>query len=130
MGEYDFQTRQLRFVNAGHNPPILCWEDARHSELLEAGTTILGAFEELPFLEIGRRENLQNFTIHLYTDGLTESMNPEDEEFGEDRFRSFVDDHSGINPEEFHQKFLKLMGEFSANVPLNDDLTLLSLRFD
>ena len=130
LGEYDFQTRQLRFVNAGHNPPILCWEDARHSELLEAGTTILGAFEELPFLEIGRRENLQNFTIHLYTDGLTESMNPEEEEFGEDRFRSFVDDHSGINPEEFHQKFLKLMGEFSANVPLNDDLTLLSLRFD
>ena len=109
LGEYDFQTRQLRFVNAGHNPPILCWEDARHSELLEAGTTILGAFEELPFLEIGRRENLQNFTIHLYTDGLTESMNPEDEEFGEDRFRSFVDDHSGINPEDFHQKFLKLI---------------------
>lgn len=130
LGEYDFQTRQLRFVNAGHNPPILCWEDARHSELLEAGTTILGAFEELPFLEIGRRENLQNFTIHLYTDGLTESMNPEEEEFGEDRFRSFVDDHSSINPEDFHQKFLKLMSEFSGNVPLNDDLTLLSLRFD
>lgn len=130
LGEFDFLTRQLRFVNAGHNPPILCRKDEGQSELLEAGTTILGAFEELPFLEIGKRENLQNFTIHLYTDGLTESMNPEEEEFGEDRFRAFVDDHSGVNPEDFHLEFLKLMGEFSDNVPLKDDLTLLSLRFD
>ena len=101
-------------MNAGHNPPILCRKDEGQSELLEAGTTILGAFEELPFLEIGKRENLQNFTIHLYTDGLTESMNPEEEEFGEDRFRAFVDDHSGVNPEDFHLEFLKLMGEFSS----------------
>jgi hypothetical protein len=48
---------------------------------LEAGTTILGAFELVPFLEVGKREGLQNFTIHLYTDGLTEAMNPEEEEF-------------------------------------------------
>lgn len=130
LGEFDFLTRQLRFVNAGHNPPILCRKDHGQSELLEAGTTILGAFEELPFLEIGKRENLQNFIIHLYTDGLTESMNPAEEEFGEDRFKAFVDDHSGINPEDFHLEFLKLMGEFSDNMPLRDDLTLLSLRFD
>lgn len=130
LGEYDFQTRQLRFVNAGHNPPILCREPEGQTEFLEAGTTILGAFEELPFLEIGKRENLQKFTIHLYTDGLTESMNPEEEEFGEDRFRTFVNDHSGINPEDFHQEFMNLMGEFSKSIPLRDDLTLLSLRFD
>jgi sigma-B regulation protein RsbU (phosphoserine phosphatase) len=129
LGEFDFQTHDLRFVNAGHNPPILCWEDSGKTELLEAGTTILGAFEELPFLEIGKRENLERFTIHLYTDGLTESMNPEEEEFGEDRFRAFVDAQVGVNPENFHQEFLKLMGEFSREIPLRDDLTLLSLRF-
>lgn len=130
LGEFDFQKRHLRFVNAGHNPPILCREDGGRIELLEAGTTILGAFEELPFLEIGERINLEKFTIHLYTDGLTESMNPEEEEFGEDRFMSFVEGHLGINPENFHQEFLELMSEFSANIPLKDDLTLLSLRFD
>nr|WP_222718667.1 PP2C family protein-serine/threonine phosphatase [Algoriphagus sp. AK58] len=130
LGEYDFTTRGLRFVNAGHNPPILIWESSGRTELLEAGTTILGAFEELPFLEIGTRDNLQKFTIHLYTDGLTESMNPEEEEFGEDRFRTFVDAHIGVNPEDFHLEFLKLMGDFSKSIPLKDDLTLLSLRFN
>ncbi len=129
LGEYDFIKKQLRYVNAGHNPPILCWEKTSKTELLEAGTTILGAFEELPFLEIGLREDLSQFTIHLYTDGLTESMNPEEEEFGEDRFRKFVDNHLQVDPEEFHREFLSLMQDFSRNIPLRDDLTLLSLRF-
>lgn len=129
LGEYDFRTKRLRYVNAGHNPPILCWEKTKKSELLEAGTTILGAFEELPFLEIGLRQNLENFTIHLYTDGLTESMNPVEEEYGEDRFLKFVNSHLSVNPEDFHKEFFGQMQEFSQDVPLRDDLTLLSLRF-
>ncbi|MFL0682682.1 MAG: PP2C family protein-serine/threonine phosphatase [Algoriphagus aquaeductus] len=129
LGEFDFQTRKLRYVNAGHNPPLLCKENEGNTELLEAGTTILGAFEELPFLEIGVRENLQQFTLHLYTDGLTESMNPEEEEFGEDRFRAFIEKNRCTDPEDFHREFFQLMGDFSKNIPLRDDLTLLSLRF-
>ncbi|OOG75279.1 PP2C family protein-serine/threonine phosphatase [Algoriphagus sp. A40] len=129
LGEYDFKTKKLRFVNAGHNPPILCWEKTNKSELLEAGTTVLGAFDKLPFLEVGERENLENFTIHLYTDGLTEAINPEEEEYGEDRFRKFVDSHLCMNPADFHREFFGQMQVFSQEVPLRDDLTLLSLRF-
>lgn len=129
LGEYNRATKKLRYVNAGHNPPILCWEKAKNSELLEAGTTILGAFDVLPFLEIGERENLDKFTIHLYTDGLTEAINVAEEEFGEDRFRFFVDEHLCMNPEDFHRKFFGQMEEFTGTVSLRDDLTLLSLRF-
>lgn len=129
LGEYNRKTKKLRYVNAGHNPPILCWEKEKKSEILEAGTTILGAFDELPFLEIGVRENLENFTIHLYTDGLTESMNQEEEEYGEERFQEFVDEHLCINPEDFHREFFERMNSFTQQVPLRDDLTLLSLRF-
>ncbi len=129
LGHFNFRTRELHFVNAGHNPPLLCWEKEKRSEILEAGTTILGAFEELPFLEIGIRKNLNDFTIHLYTDGLTEAMNSFEEEYGEERFQSFVDTHINMDPEEFHTVFLEKMSEFSQDVPLTDDLTLLSLRF-
>jgi phosphoserine phosphatase RsbU/P len=129
LGEYNRKTKKLRYVNAGHNPPVLCWEKLMKSEILEAGTTVLGAFEELPFLEIGERENLTNFTLHLYTDGLTEAMNPEEEEFGEERFQNFVDFHLGMNPEDFHREFFSQMQAFTKRVALRDDLTLLSLRF-
>lgn len=129
LGEYDYIAKKLRYVNAGHNPPILCWEKTNKSELLEAGTTVLGAFEKLPFLEVGERENLENFTIHLYTDGLTEALNPAEEEYGEDRFRKFVDSRLCMNPVDFHREFFGQMQVFSQEVPLRDDLTLLSLRF-
>jgi len=129
LGHFNFRTRELHFVNAGHNPPLLCWEEEKRSEVLEAGTTILGAFEELPFLEVGKRKNLHHFTIHLYTDGLTEAMNSLEEEYGEERFQTFVETHLGMDPEEFQRVFLQKMGEFSQDVPLIDDLTLLSLRF-
>lgn len=129
LGHFNFKTRELHFVNAGHNPPLICWEKEKRSEILEAGTTILGAFEKLPFLEVGSRKNLGDFTIHLYTDGLTEAMNSSEEEYGEERFQSFVDHHLDMDPEQFHRVFLEKMGEFTQDFPLIDDLTLLSLKF-
>ena len=128
-GKFNHKTRKLEYVNAGHNPPILCREDENEIELLEAGTTILGAFEELPFLEIGNRDLSADFTLHLYTDGLTETLDEEEREFGEDRLSDFVKDHLCIDPGDFHEKFLDVLKAFTGEVPLRDDLTLFSLRF-
>ena len=129
LGEYDFGKKRLRYVNAGHNPPILCWEKGGKTELLEAGTTILGAFEQLPFLETGERQNLDSFTIHLYTDGLTEILNARDEEFGEERLQKFVSSHLTTDPERFHIEFFQEIEDFKGPIPLRDDLTFMSLRF-
>ncbi|WP_194776305.1 PP2C family protein-serine/threonine phosphatase [Pararhodonellum marinum] len=128
LGYYNFKTRRLEYINAGHNPPVLCWEGEKRTELLEAGTTILGAFEELPFLEMGHRDHLKGFSIHLYTDGLTECFNRKDEEYGEARFLKFVRRNICIDPTEFHRTFFMELNEFSEGVTRKDDVTLLSLR--
>jgi len=129
LGYYNFKNRELIYVNAGHNPPVLCWEGEKRSELLGAGTTILGAFEELPFLEIGQRSHLKGFTIHLYTDGLTESMNDKEQEYGDERFLQFVKNRLCIAPNLFHDLFFTELKEFSAGGEQRDDITLLSIRF-
>lgn len=129
LGEYEFASGNLRFVNAGHNPPVLYGAATGTIEFLEAGTTILGAFEFVPFLEVGMREGLRDFTIHLYTDGLTEAMNPEEEEFGEERLKEFIGKNKDRDPAQFHLEFRLAMDKFSKKVPFHDDLTLLSLRF-
>lgn len=129
LGYYNFKTNKFQYVNAGHNAPLLCGNIPGKIELLNAGTTILGAFEELPFLEIDEKENLKDFTIHLYTDGVTEATNEEGEEYGEDKLEDFVLQHLCVDPDDFHREFFKEMNDFSKDVPLRDDLTLLSLRF-
>lgn len=130
LGCYNPKRKSLTYINAGHNAPLLCWDKDDFCEELHAGTTILGAFEKLPFLEIGSRENLSDFSIHLYTDGVTEAMNEKEEEYGDERFFTFVNNRSKVVPEEFHQLFLDEIKGFTGDVPLRDDLTLLSLRFD
>lgn len=129
LGYYNFKTQSLQYINAGHNPPVLCWENNNNSELLEAGTTILGAFKDLPFLEVGQRTGLKNFTIHLYTDGLTEVFNIQDEEYGEERFLDFINRNICVEPEAFHSSFFEEWSEFSGGVSRRDDITLLSIRF-
>ena len=129
IGEYTKDTGELQFVNAGHNPPVLRDLKTNSVEFLEAGTTILGAFESLPFMEVGRRREMKDFMLHLFTDGLTEAMNPAEEEFGEERFRELVEKNSAQDPSEFHQEFRIVLDKFTAKVPFHDDLTLLSLCF-
>ena len=52
-----------------------------------------------------------------------------EEEFGEERLNEFVEKHLCMDPDDFHREFFKKMADFSQEVPLRDDLTLLSLRF-
>jgi sigma-B regulation protein RsbU (phosphoserine phosphatase) len=130
LGYYNYKTRELIYVNAGHNPPVLCWEGERRTETLKAGTTILGAFKDLPFLELGIREHLSQFTIHLYTDGLTESCNSDEEEYGDERFEKFISKNMCIHPNLFHDSFFQDLDNFSNGVARKDDVTLLSLRFN
>ena len=130
LGHYSYSKRKLSYVNAGHNPPILCMSGSGSPEVLEAGTTILGAFETLPFMEQGQRENLDKFMLHLYTDGLTEALNPSEEEFGEERLLDYVKSHPGASPADFHEGFLSDLANFSEGIPVRDDITLLSLQFN
>jgi sigma-B regulation protein RsbU (phosphoserine phosphatase) len=129
LGHYDYRKRELTYVNAGHNPPVLCWEGENRIELLGAGTTILGAFETLPFLEIGKRSHLTGFTIHLYTDGLIESQDQKEEEYGDERFHDFIKDRLSIAPKQFHKLLSEELNQFSKGTEQRDDITLLSLRF-
>lgn len=129
LGYYNYKTRALSYINAGHNAPILCWEGEMRSEKLGAGTTILGAFEALPFMEVGHRDHLKGFSIHLYTDGLTESFNEAGEEYGDERFEKYIKTQLCVDPEIFHKDFFEELDRFSNGKERSDDITLMSLRF-
>jgi sigma-B regulation protein RsbU (phosphoserine phosphatase) len=127
MAIYDFRTKQLRYVNAGHNPPVLM-DDKGEVTLLTEGTTVLGAFDPLPFLNMGVIEDLEKFTLFLFTDGVTETFNEDEEEFGSDRLELFLASHAEESLDNTHKNLLKVLNQFKATKDFTDDLTFLSCK--
>lgn len=124
LGIYDFTEKVFEYVNCGHNPLYLVLKD----EVLELndGTTVLGMFDPLPFLETKRIENLSEFMFFGYTDGLTETFNTNDEQFGEERLTAFFKDGIPEDINSFHTELFKQLDEFRAETPYRDDITMLS----
>ena len=126
---YDFKAKTLEYVNAGHNPPVLINGQGKAEQLSE-GTTILGAFNPLPFLSTGTVENLDAFSLFLFTDGVTETFNDQGEEYGVERLEAFLKKHQGSSLEDMHSFLLIELATFSSGRPFPDDLTFLSCRVD
>lgn len=126
-GIYDPITKEFRYVNAGHNSPFYLENESL--KMLEEGTTILGAFDDLPFVNEGCLKIGQGATFFAYTDGVTEATNSNNEQFGEERLSDYLKTISGVKIEEMNEKVIAFLADFRKEEVLNDDLTLLSCRF-
>lgn len=124
---YDRQARRLVYINAGHNAPILC-NHREKPELLEKGTTVLGIFNPLPFLEETVIENLGEFLLFSYTDGLVEVTNDRDEEFGGDRIYELIERFRDDSPESIHRRVIAAVEAHRAGMVYTDDVTLLTVK--
>jgi serine phosphatase RsbU (regulator of sigma subunit) len=123
---YDPETGSLVYANAGHNPGILLRAEGGH-DLLPAQGPPLGLFPGKRYgsgaLTLGRGDLLV-----LYTDGVTEAANPDDEEFGIDRLVSLVRNVATRPLDEIEKAVGEGLTAFAAGVPFHDDRTLVLLR--
>ncbi len=123
---YNYSTGVLRYVNCGHNPPILRYRE--ELEMLEDGTTVLGMFDPLPFFTEGQTLLEETFSLYSYTDGITETLNEHDEEFGQERFVELVKACCRNDLTGFNKKVIASLDEFRGNIPYKDDITLLTCK--
>jgi phosphoserine phosphatase RsbU/P len=126
---YDIRLKTMVYVNAGHNPPLL-WDRKNGIRLLEDGCTVLGAMHPLPFLNEGFVTGLDDFLLFCYTDGLTETMNEKEEEFGVEKLMDyFGQDHTYNKPLSLiHQDIIVALDNFKGKNGYHDDITILSCR--
>lgn len=127
LAKYNTQTRKLTYVNCGHNPSLILDENGLRT--LTIGTTVLGAFEELPFIEVGEELILENSLVVNYTDGFTETSSPELGEFGEERLEQFFVQNRSSSLQVLHQELIIAIDSFRGANPYADDLTLLTAIF-
>lgn len=118
----DADRKQITYVNAGHNPPLLARPDGR-VERLQATGTVLGVFSDASYdqaamtLDPGDR-------LLLYTDGITEARDRHDEEFGEERLSALLAQHRHLDAANLHAALMKEITQF-ASAGFQDDATLL-----
>ena len=123
---FDLNLGRATYASAGHNPPILVRQSAKTC-LLRAQGTVLGVLEEVVFEQ--KEVVLQDGEgILLYTDGITETFNPEGEIFGEERLREALRAHWSLPAHEIVQAINQAVFHFSGSEPQSDDRTLLLLK--
>ena len=124
---YDINLRTMVYVNAGHNPPLL-WQRKSGVRLLEDGSTVLGAMHPLPFINEGFIDNLDDFTLFCYTDGLTETANEQGQEFGQQALIQYFEQNHQKDLRTIHQDIIVSLDGFKGRNSYRDDITMLSVR--
>jgi sigma-B regulation protein RsbU (phosphoserine phosphatase) len=123
---YDPETGGVVYANAGHNPGILLRAAGGH-ELLPAQGPPLGLFPGQAYGSAALTL-LPGDLLVLYTDGITEAANPDDDEFGLDRLVELVRSVAAQPLAEIEGEIGKGLAAFAAGVPFHDDRTVVLLR--
>jgi len=122
FAEYDDTSSRLRYANCGHLPALLLHSDDT-VERLDATATVLGIFKDWD-CEIGECQLNPGDTLALYTDGITESYNSADEQFGEQRLIEALQRHCDACSEAALSAIVDEVRRFSPHEQ-HDDITLI-----
>lgn len=128
-GQYDPATRKFDYVNAGHNPPMVfhCSDKNAKVTRLEVGGTVVGLLESFAY-EQGSVSLQAGDTLVAFTDGISEAMNSADEEWGEDRLMTAIQQCDGMNANQLMGQIFVEADKFVAGAKQHDDMTVVILK--
>lgn len=119
------ETNEMQFINAGHNPPFLMKNGEPFAMMKPKANLVFGMMEDVPYT-IQNIELSKGDVIYLYTDGMTEALNAEDELYGEERLEEALNRHS--NSIDSSDTFMKCLYDevnaFAEGVSQADDITM------
>ncbi|MCP4706846.1 MAG: SpoIIE family protein phosphatase, partial [candidate division Zixibacteria bacterium] len=124
--EFDTQTCSFNYSNAGHNYPIVVRADGSYESLSQGGA-IIGAFSEMEF-EYSSVKLEKDDLILFYTDGLSEAMDEDDNEYGEQRIIDNVIKRKHLSASEILNELLADIRQFDSSRPPRDDTTAIVLK--
>jgi serine phosphatase RsbU (regulator of sigma subunit) len=129
IGKLDMNTGRLEFCNCGHNAPIVgCGSQKAHFLEMECNV-VIGLFPDIEFVgEV--MEDIRNTMLFVYTDGLNEAENPQQEQFGDDRLLEDMQQHPYSSAHELIDSMTELVEQHRQGAAPNDDLTMLCLRYN
>jgi sigma-B regulation protein RsbU (phosphoserine phosphatase) len=124
IARYHKKKKRLRYINCGHNPPIMMMQNKVFR--LDKGCTVLGAFKKLPNIEWGEIQMTDDAFFLLYTDGLTDLKNESGDYFDENRVIDFVLENESLPVKDFNKLLLERLDVFKGDLGFPDDISFLS----
>lgn len=125
---YQPATGQLLYVNAGHPPPLVLGADSSTRWLPATAGTAFGVMEGLVYRE-QTFQLVAGDTLLVFTDGVTEAIDSQGQEFGRDRLAElFAGQAPPARPEDAIARVLRAVGDFARGVEQFDDITCVALR--
>ena len=126
-GIYDIKTGDVTYTNAGHNPPYVAKADGSVVKLPLSKNIIAGFLKDYQFTE----EALQlqhGDTLLLYTDGVTEAVDPYYNEYGEERLEALLKNTSQVDCQQLIDAVKADVKVFANGAEQSDDITLLAIK--
>jgi serine phosphatase RsbU (regulator of sigma subunit) len=128
MGILDLKTGIVTFANAGHNPPLVCHSDGSFEYYKVRPGLVLAGMEEIKY----RKNELQlapGDMIYLYTDGVTEATDLNEQLYGEEKLKNLLNSLSHSNTETICKAVKNDVDAFVGEAPQFDDITMLCLKY-
>ena len=126
--QINMDTDKIMYSNAGHNPPIIVHADGSVCELTTGGI-VLGYIQNYTYQQ-SEIEFHPNEIFAAYTDGVTETLNNKEEEFGEQRFKDIIIQNRDKPVEQIRKKVIQALKEFSNNNNPVDDITIIICKHE
>jgi sigma-B regulation protein RsbU (phosphoserine phosphatase) len=129
--QYEASTRVLEYVNAGHNPPLIFrtprGSDRQDILRLEIGGPVIGLMPDRSYRQ-GSVTLEEGDVLVLFTDGITEAMNPAGDEWGEERLMQVIGANRALPARDLIDRITRTSDEFAAGAAQYDDMTLITAR--
>lgn len=128
QGSLDLTNGDLRFVNAGHNPPLIRHADGRFEYLKARSGLVLGAMEEMKY-NANERTLTPGDILFLYTDGVTEATDANGQLFGEERLLELINSIEITDMRSLCDLVKQSVDAFVGEAPQFDDITMVALHY-
>ncbi len=128
----DTHEHTIEFARAGHCPTLVYNAQKHQAKFLESKGLGLGIVRNASFdsyIEVSKETYESHDVVVLYTDGITEAVNPANEQFGYERLRVLIEESADNEPQVIQQEIIRNLYEFCQQKILNDDYTVLIIKF-
>ncbi len=126
IASLDAKTGILNYINAGHNPPLVGRSDGTVEQLASGGFP-LGIMPMADY-EVGQLELKSGEALVIYSDGVSEAVNENDEEFGMERLTEVIRENVTSSAAGLRDKVESALSSFTKTTPANDDITLVIVK--